>query len=221
VLEERTVPDAPVSDPLSISYAFETIGALIAHNLEQSVVLIRSRTSYVDAAMRNGALRAEPTQEKYDYDVFVAYDRKESEYARELIEALGGHGLRVGSEDQLEVGEASSRSVEDLVVRSRNMIAVLSAEPAPWLETEARRFVLGSVTEADPRLFIPVLRTPEPALAGSSTLMQFRAVDALERSPADVANELARALVSGEGANLLERMPSRYGGQPDSQQAGA
>jgi MinD-like ATPase involved in chromosome partitioning or flagellar assembly len=190
VLDERT------GDPLSISYAFETIAALVAHDLEQSALLATSRSSYVDAAARAAPADSASAPDDFEFDVFVSYDRMHRHFAEELMQALSERGLRVRSETEDIEAAGDASTIAGGLAGSRNMVAVVAGEPTKWMETEYRQFLLNSLSSGPERLFVPVLLTRDAA--GSPALAQFRSVDASSRSPAEVADQLAPVL-SGRG----------------------
>jgi TIR domain len=140
ILEEGT------SDPLSIEYALETPAALVAHKLEYSSLLVSNRASYVQAAIRGPRSRVETPRDRYEFDVFVSYERDDRKFAIDLINELTSRGLRVWSAiPRLEHGADNTSLMSEALARSRNMVALVGSEPTKWIESEYRQFLARSL----------------------------------------------------------------------------
>lgn len=85
--EELPVLEEDGRDPEQISFAFETIAALLANGLEGTDLLVRNREAYISAAWKVKPLGAEArldgTPEK-TVRLFLSYSYKDSEWVEQL-----------------------------------------------------------------------------------------------------------------------------------------
>lgn len=89
--EELPVLDETGKDPEQISYAFETLAALIARGLDESDLLVRNRDSYVSAAWKvkpPEPAGVEGVEPRKPVRLFVSYSYKDHRLVSELMEHL-------------------------------------------------------------------------------------------------------------------------------------
>jgi hypothetical protein len=71
--------------------------------------------------------------------VFVSHSLVDSEFVRELSDALGQQGVDVSTADSIDdVANSMASAVHDHVKTSDMLVAVFSDPPSPWVEQEAR-----------------------------------------------------------------------------------
>ncbi len=202
ILERTTVPNFPYwsfgeelpvieqsnRDLDSVGYHCETVAALIAHRLIKSDLLIESRDSYVDAAMRAGLRRG-----RYDYDVFISYAKgSASEEAASQLASMLSQNLRVFRDvDTLVPGSEFSAEIESALNRSRYMIALISSSPSRWQEREINSFMKQTLDDASDRTVFPILvggASPEDLPSLLRSRIAFTVAD--EQSLASIAHEV-------------------------------
>jgi CATRA-associated small protein len=135
VLEEHT----PSAD--QVSFALETVAAVIAQQFDRTDLLADNRDAYVAAARTQG--RA------YDLDLLVSSPRPALETAAELIDELRTLGLRVDRSlsGDLEFLDQNSEPAKHLCL-------VVDGEVSRWQATEAERFLRHTLdTDGDRQLF--------------------------------------------------------------------
>ncbi|PPK60996.1 CobQ/CobB/MinD/ParA family nucleotide binding protein [Actinokineospora auranticolor] len=170
VQEKQPTPD-------QISYALETVAALLAHDLDRTPLLAENRDAYV-AAVRD-------RKHEFSHDIKISTPRSTLDVAGELIDTLGGLGLRT---------ERSLSGDRDLLVRAtdnaRHLCLIVDGTLTRWQVAEVERFIHRTVGQD--RRVIPVLtaRTDPTALPGFVGNLRHLRLGPTRR-PADVARELA------------------------------
>lgn len=86
--ENLPVLDEGTKDPESISYAMETIAALLAQSLGGTDVLVRNRDSYVEVARRGPANSISASGQKRPIRIYYSYSREDEIFSRELDKHL-------------------------------------------------------------------------------------------------------------------------------------
>jgi cellulose biosynthesis protein BcsQ/tetratricopeptide (TPR) repeat protein len=178
-LEEGT------ADPQSIGYAFESLAALIANQLQRSELFIANRRVYVVTAGVRGLAG------EFDFDAYVSSSTDEHEFTTALIDGLRARGQQIlTAETETSPGERLIDLASRGLARARNLVLVIGRTRSPWLEADARQFLLATSTEEAHRRLFPVLRSDPAELFGP--LANQQALDARQRSPTIVAAEIAR-----------------------------
>ena len=145
VLEEQT-PSA-----IQISFALETIAAIIAHEFDRTDLLADNRDAYVAAARAPGR--------EFELDVLVSSPRSAVPVATDLIDELRALGLKA---DRSLSGDV------DFLDRprdpARHLCLVVDGEVTRWQRTEAERFLRHTLGDGeDRRLFSVLTEATEPA----------------------------------------------------------
>jgi hypothetical protein len=166
---------SPAAD--QISFALETVAAVIAHHFDRTDLLAENRDAYV-AAVRTG-------KREFSHDLRVSTPRSTLAVATELIkylEDLGVHAVLSLS------GERSllDRTEDDM----RHLCLVIDGEVSRWQSAEVELFLHRTVGQD--RRVIPVLtETADPhALPGYVANLRY-----LRFGPSQGAFEIARGLV--------------------------
>jgi MinD-like ATPase involved in chromosome partitioning or flagellar assembly len=124
-----------------ISFALETVAAVIAQQFDRTDLLADNRDAYVAVAR---------TQSRaYDLDLLVSSPRQALETATELIDELRVLGLRVDRSlsGDLEFLDQNSEP-------ARHLCLVVDGEVSRWQATEAERFVRNTLdADGDRQLF--------------------------------------------------------------------
>ncbi len=126
--EQLPVLDELVPSPDQISYALETIAAVIAQGFDRTDVLADNRDAYVAAARNH--------HRDFDLDLLVSSPRTLSKITGELIGELNALGVRAersvsGDPEMLEqAGEPAE-----------HLCLVVDGEASRWQITEAERFL--------------------------------------------------------------------------------
>jgi hypothetical protein len=186
--EELALREENSRDPLSVSYAVETLAALFAHQLARTDVLVESRDDYVEAATSRSSPKS---QRRFSRDVQIEASQKDLPAAQMLVQALSARGVSVSWEL-----DATESEEEDSLATFRHLLVLVGRGQTTWLEEKSRRFIRLTLVDETPRRLLPILidrtaRVP-PVLAS------FRAVDATGRTWSDVADEVLAVLKTGE-----------------------
>ncbi|HEV3358143.1 MAG TPA: CATRA system-associated protein [Pseudonocardiaceae bacterium] len=138
VLEETT----PSAD--QISFALETVAAVIAQQFDRTDLLADNRDAYVAAARTR--------RRDYDLDLLVSSPRSKLGVATELIDALRGLGVRVqrSVSGDPELLHATSDP-------ARHLCLVVDETVSRWQATEAESFLRHTLDAGDDRQLFCVL----------------------------------------------------------------
>lgn len=143
VLEEHT----PSAD--QISYALETVAAVIAQQFDRTDLLADNRDAYVAAARTHA--RA------YDLDLLVSSPRHVLDTATELIKELREFGLRV---DRSLSGDPEF--LDQSREPAKHLCLVVDDEVSRWQATEAERFLRHTLdADGDRQLFCVLTRNTD------------------------------------------------------------
>lgn len=139
--------------PRDISFALQTIAALVAHRLDRVELLGESRDAYVSAAARAGD-RARRGN-RYDFDVFLGCGPVDEDDASRMTVALRDEGLRVYEPDDSQFDWTSQ--LDARLSRSGSLVLLVGARPSERLQVYAERFLRQSLDDGSDRVLIPVL----------------------------------------------------------------
>jgi hypothetical protein len=188
VLDERT------PSPDQVSFAMETVAAVLAQKFDRTDLLADNRDAYVAAARTQ--------RQSYDLDLLVSVPRPEPAAAADLLKALGELGLRVdrslsGDPDFLEQNSDPAK----------HLCLVVDGWVSRWQATEAERFLRHALdADSGRQLFCVLTRTTEPdRLPAFLRNLRLFHLDANTR-PREVARQLQHI--------ITDSAPSR----PDSDQ---
>ncbi|WP_216209208.1 CATRA system-associated protein [Amycolatopsis aidingensis] len=143
VLEERS----PSAD--QISFALETVAAVIAQQFDRTDLLADNRDAYVASAR---------TQEReYELDLLVSTPRSVLDMATQFIDELGALGVRA---------HRSLSGHPDFLDRNpdpaRHLCLIVDKEVSRWQATEAERFLRHALdADGDRRLFCVLTRNTD------------------------------------------------------------
>jgi MinD-like ATPase involved in chromosome partitioning or flagellar assembly len=144
VLEEQT----PSAD--QISYALETVAAIIAHQYDRTDLLADNRDAYVAAARAPGR--------EFDLDILVSSPRSAMRDAEALIDELRALGLRADRSLSGDIG-----FLDKAKDPARHLCLVVDGEVSRWQTTEAERFLRHTLSDGgDRRLFSVLTRATDP-----------------------------------------------------------
>jgi MinD-like ATPase involved in chromosome partitioning or flagellar assembly len=183
---QLAVRDEPSPGPDQISFALETVAAVIAHCFDRTDLLAENRDAYVAAARSS--------HRTFDVDICVSTPRSTAPFANKLVAALGQLGLVAklslsGDREQL------ARRVDNAM----HLCLLVDGQVSRWQTAEVDLFVHRS--GGQDRRVIPVLteRTAADVLSGYlGNLRVLRLVSGMEA--AEVAGMLADRLSDVESA---------------------
>ncbi|MTD58252.1 tyrosine-protein kinase family protein [Amycolatopsis pithecellobii] len=188
--EQLPVRDEPRPGPDQISYALETVAAVVAHDFDRTDLLAENRDAYV------GAVRSKKHQ--FRHGVRVSCPRSTLDIAAELVKALGELDVRANlslSGDRTLL----TRAEDD----ARHLCLVVDREMSRWQSAELELFLHRTVGQD--RRVMPVLteRTDARVLPGYVRNLQYLRLGP-SLGPAEVAREIAGQLAGGSGSSLLD-----------------
>ncbi|WP_033400325.1 CATRA system-associated protein [Actinokineospora enzanensis] len=160
-----------------ISYALETIAAVIAQDLDRTALLAENRDAYV-AAVRSA-------KREFTHDIVVSAARPAMHIADDLVAALTELGLTVRR--SLSGDRARLATTEDT---ARHLCLLVDGRPTAWQSAEAELFLYRTLGQD--RRVIPVLTSGTLVLALPGYLANLRHLRlAPGHGPAEVARSLA------------------------------
>jgi MinD-like ATPase involved in chromosome partitioning or flagellar assembly len=138
----------PSSD--QVSYALETVAAVIAQQFDRTDLLADNRDAYVASARTH--------KRAYDLDLLVSSPRSALELANQLIEELQALGLRA---------DRSVSGDPEFLDKSRgpakHLCLVVDGEVSRWQATEAELFLRHTLdADGDRQLFCVLTRNTDP-----------------------------------------------------------
>ena len=150
--ERLAVVEDSSNDPLSVTYSLETIAALLAHRLDQTLLLLDSRDDFVSSARRIAQ-----TQEHTSYSVFLSHSYEDTETALELSAMLEQRGLRTFRQDPA-IERQPSGAFHESIDRAAHLLVLLgsSGKFGRWQEYETRTFLRQAASDERTRLVIPI-----------------------------------------------------------------
>jgi len=148
--EQLPVQDEVTPSADQISFALETVAAVIAHQFDRTDLLADNRDAYVVAARTRS--------QEYELDLLVSIPRTVLETTDELINELRALGVRV---------DRSVSGPPDFLDRTggsaRNLCLVVDGEVSRWQLTEAEQFLRRTLdTDDDRQLFCALTRNTDP-----------------------------------------------------------
>jgi MinD-like ATPase involved in chromosome partitioning or flagellar assembly len=169
---------APAAD--QISFALETVAAVIARDFDRTDLLVENRDAYV-AGVRS-------VNQEFDYDIRVSSPRPALDFANALIERL--RRLEVRAELSLSGDRSLLSRIED---DARHLCLIVDGKVSRWQSAEVELFLHRTVGQ-DRRL-VPVLTadTAPNELPGYVGNLRYLRIGR-GRGPAEVAFELANQL---------------------------
>ncbi|SDH16992.1 CobQ/CobB/MinD/ParA nucleotide binding domain-containing protein [Lentzea fradiae] len=182
--EQVPVLDEPVPSPDQISYALETIAAVIAQGFDRTDVLEDNRDAYVAAARNH--------HRDFALDLLVSSPRTLLRATEELVAQLNALGVRA---ERSVSGDPEI--LERAGVPAEHLCLLVDGEPSRWQITEAERFLRHAIgPEGGQRQLFCVLSrgTNRERLPGF--LRNLRPIE-LGDQPELVARQL-HALIQGE-----------------------
>jgi MinD-like ATPase involved in chromosome partitioning or flagellar assembly len=144
VLEERT----PSAD--QISFALETVAAVVAQQFDRTDLLADNRDAYVAAARTRG-------RRGYDLDLMVSSPRSAMDLATGLIAELRELGVRA---DRSLSGDVEF--LDQAKVPARHLCLVVDGKVSRWQVLEAERFLRHALDTDDRQLFCVLTRDTDP-----------------------------------------------------------
>jgi len=184
--EDLPVLSENVREPSYISYRFATLAALLIQRLENTELLVSSRDSYVDAAVRGGR-----RQDGFRHEIAISHSEETAEPARRLADLLRQTGIHtvVMDEPVLSSWKDQQRVLDD----SRHLVMVLGEKPSPHQDREAQYFLRQTLDEGAERRLIPIVTTLAAISRMPHLLQSFQSYDLSRGSLEDAAREIARA----------------------------
>jgi MinD-like ATPase involved in chromosome partitioning or flagellar assembly len=171
----------PAAD--QISFALETVAAVVAHHFDRTDLLAENRDAYVAAVHRD--------HREFTYDVRVSTPRSTLTFANELIEELGALGVRAAL--SLSGDRSLLTRAED---NARHLCLIVDGKATRWQSSQVELFLHRTIGQD--RRVIPVLTAAaEPnALPGHVGNLRYLRLGP-SRGPAEVARGLASQLNGG------------------------
>jgi MinD-like ATPase involved in chromosome partitioning or flagellar assembly len=163
-----------------ISFALETVAAVIAHDFDRTDLLAENRDAYV-AEVRT-------RRQDFHYDLRVSIPRSRLDFANLLVGELAQRGIRakrsLSGDRSLLTGPPDD---------SRHLCLVVDGEVSRWQSAEVEQFLRRSLGQD--RRVIPVLTEDTPANALSGSIRNLRYVRLAGSAGAgEIAGELANQL---------------------------
>ncbi|WP_328448574.1 CATRA system-associated protein [Amycolatopsis sp. NBC_00438] len=176
--EQLPVLDEPVPSADQISFALETVAAVIAQQFDRTTLLADNRDAYVAAARTQ--------RRSYRLDLLVSIPRSQPKAADELIAKLKALGL--------EVDRSVSSDPEFLEHSSdpaKHLCLIVDREVSRWQATEAERFLRHALdADGDRQLFCVLTgRTDPEKLPAFLRNLRYFQLEADQR-PSQVARQL-------------------------------
>jgi hypothetical protein len=191
VLEQGTL------DPTGLGYAYETLAALVAHDLEGVEGLVSDRNRYVQEYSDKPLTTFEPMSTK----IFVSYSRKDIRYLKELNAHLAplrrSRAISVWTDREIESGQNWESSIWKELADAHIVIVLVSADylASDYAQAELEIILQGSHS-GEVRVVPVVVRA---CRWQDSPLAYFQALDATGKDPEDrdlrwveVASAIAR-----------------------------
>ncbi|WP_235925895.1 CATRA system-associated protein [Actinokineospora pegani] len=174
VITERT------PTPGQVSYAIETLAALIAHDFDRTNMLGENRDAFVAAVREHG--------KRFTHEVVVAAAHDDRAVAGLLVEGLRGLGVNAARSLSGDVSTLARAEVE-----GRHLCVLIDRKVNRWQESQAELFMTRTIGQ-ERRVFLVLTQdtNPETLPGFLANLRHVRLGPA--RGPAEVAAVLADRL---------------------------
>jgi MinD-like ATPase involved in chromosome partitioning or flagellar assembly len=155
--EELAVLKEPPGSPQireagMISFAFETIAALLAHRLGRTELLESSRDDFVHSARRAGGRRRQR-----DYDLFLSFTKKNTAIADDMANWLQKFQFDIFKESGgLAERDRWRVALDEALNRARNLVVILDEGRDKRQMEEVNTFVRQTIDDKRRRVVIPV-----------------------------------------------------------------
>jgi cellulose biosynthesis protein BcsQ len=178
--EQLSVRAEPSPGADQISYALETVAAVIAHDFDRTDLLAENRDAYV-AEVRSRS-------HEFRYDLRVSTPRSRSGFANQLVEELGSLGIT--AKRSLSGDRSLLTGSDD---DARHLCLVVDEEVSRWQSAEIEQFLRRSLGQD--RRVIPVLTesTRVNALSGYVRNLRYLRLG-LSTGADEIARDLANQL---------------------------
>jgi len=192
--EKLAVTQESGKDPETISYYLNTIAALIAHNFNDTDLLVSDRDRYIETGMP--IIVERKNKNEFEYDVYISYNYNDKQSVNAITSALKTNGLKVyvGPDDVVKPGAAWNDYMENAIVKCKHMIAIIGNSLTSWQDHEIREFISITMKSNIGRRVIPISITSDKYnnTAGLPTYLQHFSYLELSRSSAmDIADKVA------------------------------
>ncbi|WP_424185468.1 KGGVGR-motif variant AAA ATPase [Actinokineospora sp. G85] len=173
-LEEET------PTPGQVTYAIETVAALIAHDFDKTNLLGENRDAYVAAVREHGR--------RFTHEVVVDAPRDMSTVARNLVDQLWERG--VTAERSLSGDRSTLARAE---VEGRHLCLLIDRQVNRWQESQAELFMTRTIGQ-ERRVFLVLTQDTNPeTLPGFLANLRYVRLDS-SRGPTEAAALLADRL---------------------------
>jgi len=143
--EELAVVEEGTSDPESVSYAIETLAALLQHGLDDAGRLLSARDAYV--------AESADASNPFPVDILLLYAGSEVELARSLDAALTEQGSRT------QVHALAEPMLGERFREARNLVFVVGEKLPPKEDSNASTYIRRFYSERPPvGRIVPVLQ---------------------------------------------------------------
>lgn len=208
VLEERPMDASNIStsDPESISYAFETIAAIIAQGCANTDLLVSNRDSYVASARRQATLSKEDGKSHFLYDAFISYSLPDQRFAEGLAERLQERGIRtwMGSSSE-QTGQVWMEQIGKAISSSKQFIFIAGQEISRSQHFESKYFLdatydqssalaMESPARTETRSIVPILRQGANPKVLPGFMQSFQFLEEMDQAVEQVADRVLNAL---------------------------
>src|SRR5262245_880825 len=176
----------------AVSYALETVAALLAHRFSQVDLLLSSREEFVHAARASASARR---SDREPLRVFISYSRKEQDAAQMMASLVREKSLQASVFIDSEESSASAdfgAVLQKEIERADAYIAIVgpSFSDSLWQAREIEWLLRQSLRSNQRKPIIPiVLKGGEDAFL-SSRLADYNAV--FLKKPSDLSHEMGR-----------------------------
>lgn len=217
--EELPVLKERKGDPLSISYAFETVAALLAQHLANTDVLVSARDSFVAAARAHSSVTPTTETEGFKYHVFLSYARDNESFAGKVKAALEEMNLNVFADPGYLIGgdkwvDQSTAALQE----SKHFVLLAGEALTPWQKQLSTSFFALTFSEqSKARRIVPVAMERLDLSDLPPLLRQLNTIRANPRKPREAAAEIGRAVLTAKISSAEDDpQKGRWGGKAES-----
>lgn len=205
--EKLAVTQESGKDPETISYYLNTIAALIAHNFNDTDLLVSDRDRYIETGMPINLERKNKTE--FEYDIYISYNFNDKQQVNAITSALKTIGLKVYvGTDEIETPVAAWNDyIGNAIVKCKHMVAIVGSSLTNWQDHEIREFISLTMKSNIGRRVIPVsIATNKSSnIRGLPTYLQHFSYFELSRSSAmDIANKVAEITYENATSQLTK-----------------
>jgi hypothetical protein len=191
-LEEPAGPTGTRAPGQAVTYALETIAALLVHGFAKVEILVSTRDEYVHGA--RSVIHGWRARERPSTKVFVSYAPEDGNAVDAIAQVLEGAGYELQrNPGDLRLGQSWTEDIRGKLENSDAYLVVLGHGFSPWQEPEIEYIMRHTLRSDRRKPIVPIVLPLGEKLLSTSRLADFAAIR-IDPQKGCVADQIAPVL---------------------------